>query len=143
LYCWITAVSDTISLLISAPDFSSAAPSALVPMHYPRADLASCSNASISCKHQRDQRGVILTGRGNWGLLRAWVQTHWRVLPNRVPTSLSVSQILSVIFSSCLLKMTVNIRIVSQLHKSLVAKERVRIKFLLFPRVCNPYLCPK
>jgi hypothetical protein len=59
---------------------------------------ASCSNASISCKHQRDQRGVILTGRGNWGLLRAWVQTHWRVLSNRVPTSVSVSQILSVIF---------------------------------------------
>jgi hypothetical protein len=50
-------------------------------------------------KQQRDQRGVSLTGRGNWGLLRAWVKTHCRVLPNRVPTSLSVSQILSVIFS--------------------------------------------
>ena len=29
---------------------------------------------------------------------RAWVQTHWRVVPNRVPTSASVSHTLSVIF---------------------------------------------
>ena len=47
---------------------------------------------------QRDQRAVSFTGCGNLGLIRACTQTHWRVVPNRVPTSASVSHTLSVIF---------------------------------------------
>jgi len=69
----------------------------LSAMHYPRADIASCSNASISCRLQRDQRGDSFTGCGNFGLVRACDQTHWRVEPNRVPTSMSVSHTFCVI----------------------------------------------